>query len=173
MSLKDGGEASESSSVVGTGCSVGGDVGSSEQDISAKGSAPSSPPQVLLCFCCTVLSCGDTPVSYGIRFVDYDIFTARYRVVEFSKVTGVILRADCTSTISRNIECLYSSTYMGMCVVYVGSCRPCIFTAVIILVWLRSAMDQIVVNEVLPMQLIPVVALLAHGAVVADEDLAL
>lgn len=41
---KDGGEASESSSVVGTGCSIGGDVGSSEQDTSAKGSAPSSPP---------------------------------------------------------------------------------------------------------------------------------
>ncbi|CAM9234494.1 unnamed protein product, partial [Hapterophycus canaliculatus] len=42
--LEDGGEASESSSVVGTGCSVGGDMGSSEQDASAKGSAPSSPP---------------------------------------------------------------------------------------------------------------------------------
>ncbi|CAM9623025.1 unnamed protein product [Pylaiella littoralis] len=39
--LADGGEASESSSVVG----MGGDNGSSEQDISAKGSAPSSPPQ--------------------------------------------------------------------------------------------------------------------------------
>eukprot|EP00903_Cladosiphon_okamuranus_P019652 g18069.t1 len=41
--LEDGGEASESSSVVGAGASV--DMGSSEQDASAKGSAPSSPPQ--------------------------------------------------------------------------------------------------------------------------------
>lgn len=43
---QDGGDASESSSVVGMGSSVGGDMGSYELDASLKGSAPSSPPPV-------------------------------------------------------------------------------------------------------------------------------
>ncbi|CAM9578912.1 unnamed protein product, partial [Ectocarpus fasciculatus] len=103
--LEDGGEASESSSVVGTGCSVGGDMGSSEHEASTKGSAPSSPPQTRKDRSLTAHDLYELEAAHDrINELHPDYLNARIESCEDEGVSRLSTKANTPSSVSSLVH---------------------------------------------------------------------
>ncbi|CAM9888099.1 unnamed protein product, partial [Ectocarpus sp. 12 AP-2014] len=102
--LEDGGEASESSSVVGTGCSVGGDM-ASEHEASTKGSDPSSPPQARKDRSLTAHDLYELEAAHDrINELHPDYLNARIESCEDEGVSRLSTKANTPSSVSSLVH---------------------------------------------------------------------